>query len=125
MVSDFLKSLIQFANILLKIFASMFMVVDILHIGGQAWQSDQVYTISLFVMVVGTLNHRSFSLLGQLKDLAAGTAVTLVCNITSSSPRGRNHFGVALVPAWATCRICWGGSCFGGMPAKVNGLKGA
>ena len=56
-------------------------------IGGQAWQSDQVSTISLFAMVVDTLNHKALSLLSQQKDLVAGIAVTLVEALFPSLPR--------------------------------------
>lgn len=101
----------------------MIIVAGNLNIGGQGWQSDQVFIISLFVMVVGTLNHRASSLL-KAKRLSCCKCVTLVCGgISFSLPQGCSHFKMALVPAWATCRIYWGRSCFGVVPDKVNELN--
>ena len=67
---------------------------------------------------------RALSVL-PVKGSVAGTTGTFIFVVLFPFPRGRNHFGVAQVPAGVVCRVCGDRSCFGGMPSKWVRLDGA
>ncbi|XP_042854277.1 uncharacterized protein LOC122241912 [Panthera tigris] len=58
---------------------------------------------------------RALSVL-PVKGSVAGTTGTFIFMVLFPFPRGRNHFGVAQVPAGVVCWVCGDRSCFGELP---------
>lgn len=65
---------------------------------------------------------RACSLHSQLRGQAAETVDILMCVFICPFLQARSHFGVAMVQAWADCKVLQGTSHSGWMPVKGGRL---